>query len=74
MEPDRRVTTEIRSPPESPGAVGIGGRGMAWHGQGQALQGFPSKAGKSGVSMPRGRKQEDQASGPKRETTGGFRS
>lgn len=47
---------------------------MAWHGQGQALQGFPSKAGKSGVSMPQGRKQEDQASGPKRETTGGFRS
>ena len=71
-EPDRRVTTEIRSPPESPGAVGMGA--MAWHGQGQALQGFPSEAGKSGVSMPRQRKQEDQASGPKRETTGKFRN
>ena len=47
---------------------------MAWHGQGQALQGFPSEAGKSGVSMPRQRKQEDQASGPKRETTGEFRN
>lgn len=47
---------------------------MAWRDQGQALRGFPSKAGKSGVSMPRGRKQEDQASGPKRETTGEFRN
>ena len=67
---------EIRSPPASPGAVGAwvsgGGRAIAWRGRGQALRGFPSKAGKSAVSIPLGRKQEDQASGPTRETTGEF--
>lgn len=46
------------SPPESPERWGWGA--MAGHGQGQVLRGFPSKAGKSGVSMPQGRKQEDQ--------------
>ena len=70
-EPDRRVTVEIPSPPASSGAMGAwvsgGGRAIAWRGRG-----FPSKAGQSGVSIPPGRKQEDQASGPTRETTGEF--
>ena len=54
--------------PGSRGGLGEWG----WEGDSLAGRGFPSKAGKSGVSIPPGRKQEDQVSGPTRETTGEF--
>ena len=57
-EPDRRVTTEIWSPPESPGAVGMGGDGLAWSGAGAAglplrgweIWGFDATAERTGRS------------------------
>lgn len=69
MEPDRRVTTEIRSPPESPGAVGMG-EGGRWLGmvRGRRCRASPPRLGNLGFQCHRGEnrkiKQVDQSEKP----------
>lgn len=60
------------SPPESRGAVGMGGDGLAWSGAGAA--GLPLQGWEIWGFNATGEKTGRSASGPKRETTGEFRN
>lgn len=60
------------SPPESPGAVGMGGDGWAWSGAGAA--GLPLQGWEIWGFHATGEKTGRSASGSKQETTGEFRN